>query len=95
MQLASRTLGQSDNRMYTIDYRDFLTKGDTLTSGAITVPSGTVSVPSVCTLLPDNTGFTFFMHAGAVNEDFTATVVATDTNGQIVNDTIEFHVINP
>lgn len=93
MILGTKTLAQKDVRRYTIEYE--LDKGYTLVTATVTVPAGTVSTIGAVTLDPKHQKVYFYVNAGAVNENFTATVQVTDTEGQTVNDTIAFVVTNP
>lgn len=95
MLIGTRNIAQNDQRLINVDYKEFLFKGDTISTVTVTVPTGTLSTIGTITLYPDKTKVRFFVNAGASNETFTATVVMTDSNGQIVHDTLQVSVVNP
>ena len=99
MLLATRQIAVGDIRRYTISYRDFLAKGVILDTSTVTVPAGTTSsigtgarAPSFS---PDFTELAFYVIAGSLDEKFTVSVQVTDTNSEIVNDTMNFTVVAP
>lgn len=93
MLLTSRILGVNDERLYTVSYKEWLQRGATLSTVAVSVPTGTLSTVGAITIYPDEKCVRFFINAGASNEQFTATVVATDSTGQVVHDTVSFQVV--
>jgi hypothetical protein len=95
MLLATRTLGVSDQRLYTISYKGWLARGATLSTVLVTVPAGTTSSIGAITTYPNEECVRFFVTGGVLNEQFTATIVATDSTGQVVHDTMQFMVIAP
>jgi hypothetical protein len=95
MLLTSRNIGVSDIRLYTVSYREWLQRGATLATVAVTVPAGTTSSVGAITLYPEEKCVRFFVTGGVLNEQFTASVVASDSIGQKVNDTVQFLVIAP
>ena len=95
MLLATRNLGVGDTRLYKISYKEFLARGATLVTEAVTVPAGTKSTIGTITLDPDAKAFTFFVVTGSIVESFTASIAVKDSTGQIVNDTMDFQVLTP
>lgn len=95
MLLGSKTLAQNDKRQYTVNYSNFLDKGRVLVTATVTVPTGTSSQVGAVTFDPKQHKVYFFINAGAINENFTATIQITDSEGQRVNDTVNFVVTNP
>lgn len=95
MLLGARTIAQSDQRLILVDYKEFLARGATIVSVAVTLPAGTISTVGAITLFPNKEKVQFFIIAGTTNETFTATVIMTDSTGQIVHDTLEIVVSNP
>lgn len=96
MLLAKRYITQGDTRRYVIDYNDFLLKGIVLTAAVIVNgTAGTTSTVQNVTLDESATKVIFFATGGALNEVFTANVQVTDSNNEVVNDTIQFTVVSP
>lgn len=95
MHLASRNLAVGDTRLYFISYKEWLAKGAVLASLAVTLPAGLTSTVGTITLSPSKEEAWFFINGGVLNEAFTAAVVATDSTGQKVNDTMQFLVMAP
>lgn len=95
MLLGTRNIAQGDKRKYTIDYRDFLEKGVTLKLPVVTAAGALYATVGAVTLDTSDTRLIFFVQAGTISETFTAAVQVQDTNGEIVNDTIDFRVVAP
>ena len=96
MTLAQRNFGVGDTRRVAISYKQWLATGAVLASVAVsivvTVPPATSTVQNA-TLSPDRTGVYFYVTMGVVNEQFTVVVTVTDTNGQVVSDTVDCQVV--
>lgn len=101
MLLADKKIAVGCRLKYIVDYRDFLEPGIKLvengalvfiTPGQIPVPTSTVDTVQV-----DDEGVQvwFYINAGALNEVFTVTVQATDTENETVVDTVQFTVVAP
>jgi len=98
MILGTRTYGYGDVRKIQIDYCDWLTPGYVLSgvTASITPTTGiTSTVTSPATLSPDEKTAYITLTCGVVNESFTLNVVAVDTFGQTVNDTLNVNVVTP
>ncbi len=83
---------------YRLDYSNWLEDGSTVASGTATLVAQTPAITDVTIsgVLVDPTGhLVFFVQGGSVNETFTVAVQATDSRGEIKNDTIAFTVIAP
>jgi hypothetical protein len=93
MLLAKKKLTAGDTRQYFVEYRDALREGDWLITATVTTPAADVTISGVAIL--EGRKVTFFVAGGALNEDFTVTVVATSSTTEVNNDTINFHVIAP
>ena len=99
MLLATRNITQGDVRRFVVDYKDWLNKGYVLDAATATLAltaggdaSSTVAAPSF------NDSFTaiyVYVTAGNLNEAFTVSLQVKDTNGQTVNDTLNFTVVSP
>jgi hypothetical protein len=94
MLLGTRNIAQGDKRRYTIHYGDFLEKGVTLKLPVVTAV-GAVSTVSNVSLDIAETKLIFYIQATSVSEMFTVAVQVQDTNNEVVNDTIGFHVVAP
>lgn len=96
MLLAHRTLCCGDVRRYEVSYTQFLDKGITLKLPVVAVaaqtPAALSTVGSV-SLNPETTHLIFYVTAAALPETFTANVQVQDTNGETINDTINFSVV--
>lgn len=102
MLLGSRNLAVGDTRRYRVSYRDFLCDGVSISAVTVTIPNITLGYTSAIgtgviapELSPDRQEVYFWVVAGALNEAFTVQVQITDTNDQIVNDTIDLQVVSP
>jgi hypothetical protein len=108
MLLGSANLAVGDTRRYTVSYRGFLLPGIKIKAVAVTIeplatpgPDGytATSLIGASTIAPttdpDETVVIFWVVAGVLNEAFTVQVQITDTNNQIVNDTIDLQVVSP
>lgn len=98
MLLGTRIIAQNDLRQFRVNYREFLAKGAFISTVVVTLPAGVASsipVSPAQALSPDKEEVWFYLQAGAVNETFTATVVMTDSTGQIVHDTLSVSVVAP
>lgn len=92
MQLgkASHTVG---NRIkYTIDYREWLDDGVTVSAGVVTSSSTTATINGTAAV--DNR-IIFFVNGGVLAETFTVSIQMTDSKGEIKNDTMAFTVVAP
>lgn len=80
---------------YEIDYSDWLREGDTLTTVTVvmdpTTPTADVVISGI--LVAQGHKAFFMLAGGSVNETFTLDVQATDSRGEITNDTIKFTII--
>lgn len=95
MLLASRTFATGDVRTVRVSFRDFLDRGVTIVTAAVTFPAGTVSTVSSCTLSPDGRWFHFVVTCAPAAETFVAAVAVTTTRGDVINDNIDFNIVNP
>ena len=101
MLLGTRRIAVGDNRRITVDYSGFLPQGVTLNGKTValvlTTPNGSSPTSTVGAVSYDPTQSQIYFNvtAGVLNELFTANVQVTDTNGEIVNDTINFIVAAP
>ena len=99
MLLATQNITQGDVRRYVIDYSQWLNKGFVLASATVTLAltTGGAATSTVSgTVLDDSkTQVYTFITAGALNEAFTASLQVKDTDGQTVNDTLNFTVVSP
>lgn len=83
---------------YRLDYSEWLEDGSTVDSGTATlaVQDPVITDVTVSAVLIDPTGhLVFFVEGGSVNETFTVEVQATDSRGEIKNDTIYYTVQAP
>ncbi len=111
MLLGSRDIALGDVRRFNISYREVLEHDDKSTITGITAtvalpsnvagnPTTTVSV-SLSNLYPDKRAFYFIVAAatiaggGAAGEVDIVTFTVTTSNGETLNDTIQFRVVNP
>lgn len=94
MLIGRKTHTVGDDRRWRVDYRDFLAEGIILTAATCTSDSTTATVDTV-TLSPDKKWVYFYTHGGELNETFTVSIQATDSNSQTINDTVEFTVVVP
>lgn len=99
MSLGRRAHGAGNHIRYVVDYSNWLEEGESLVSGTVvldpdftaTVTDITIGTPAVT---PSN-HLVFMMSGGSANEVFTLDVQATNSRGEIKNDTIEFYVVDP
>lgn len=85
----------SDNKLYTIDYSQWLNTGETL-SGVPTFTIQQTTVPPLAitgaALVNSNTGVSFFVGAGLSGNQYEIEVVANTSLGQTKNDQIYYNV---
>jgi hypothetical protein len=94
MILARKKFTLGDSRQYSVDYSETLREGYWLTSVAVT-SSDPVHFPVTNVLIVEGKVVTFFVSNGILNGNFTVTLVATESNTEVSNHTIEFSVIAP
>lgn len=87
----NHTLGNTTR--YILDYSNWLLQDETLVTGTVTCPSPDVVVSAVKTN-PDST-ISFLVSGGAINEVFTLAIQATNSRGEVKNDTASFLVVSP
>jgi hypothetical protein len=78
---------------YEIDYSDWLEDGTSLTAGTVTIGIVDVTIGTV-TLTPSHR-LVFLLSGGSLNETFILDVQATDSRGEIKNDTLSFSIQAP
>lgn len=93
MLLGTRNITQGDTRRVVVDYSEFLAQGAILASETVIMSSGATSTVQNATLSENKKMLIFFVTAGALNENFTVSVQITDSQGETVNDTINFTVV--
>lgn len=102
MLLGSRNQAVGDTRRYRVSYEGFLPNGVFISAVTVTTPNITPGFTSAIgtgaiapQLSPDKRAVYFWVVAGNLNETFTAQIEITDTNSQVVNDTIDFQIVAP
>ncbi len=102
MLLSSKNVGAGDTRRVTISYDDFLAKGETISTiavtAAVTIPPAISSIGSgglAPSRFLDERAIVFYVLAASINEKFTVDIQITTSLSQIVNDTITFTVVAP
>src|ERR1035437_9552141 len=98
MALLKNILFTAGNKTrFRLDYSEWLEDGSTLTSGTVTL----LGVPTIVDVVISGAAvdaqghLVFFVAGGSVNEVFTIAVQATDSRGEITNDTISFSCVAP
>jgi hypothetical protein len=83
---------------YEIDYSDWLEDGTSLTAGTVTMDAASIGIVDVTigtvTLTPSHR-LVFLLSGGSLNETFILDVQATDSRGEIKNDTLSFSIQAP
>jgi hypothetical protein len=96
MRLAHLFLATSDVRRYTVDYCEFLNRGATLVSPAVSIVTAAVtSTVGSVSLDPSRTKLYFYITAGTEDEVFTVAVQVQTTDSEIANDTVKVTVTTP
>ena|SRR5258708_4286613 len=84
---------------YEIDYDAFLEEGTSLSSGTVVLDPANSPQPTDVTIGAVTVGqghrLIFMLSGGSGNEAFTVDVSATDSRGEIKNDTIKFQIVAP
>jgi hypothetical protein len=93
MLLAKKNHTVGKVRQYYVEYCDALRDGDWLTAASVTSDHASATISGVAII--EGHKITFFVSGGALNEDFTVTIVATSNTTEVTNDTIAFHVVAP
>src|ERR1017187_6928401 len=91
MLLASKRVLVADRKRFEIDYRDWLGKGESLTSVACTVDSGTALIDTI-TLDPNRLSVWFYAYNWTLGDRFNIVVTATTNFSQVRNDRINLFV---
>ena len=108
MLLGAKNHTVGNVRRWFIDYRDWLDDGVTVATftagvqagsdqiGGITGPTGGSAAVAVASpaVVSGHKGV-MVVSGGVLNETFTASLVMTDTKGEVKNDTIAFTVVAP
>lgn len=97
MQLGSLRYATNDVRIFAIYYGEWLAQGYVLSTVTVTIPTANIvsTVDSPAVQSPDSLTAYIKITCGDVKESFTLDVVATDTLGQIVHDTVDVTVVDP
>lgn len=94
MILARKQHTEGDVRQYFVHYDEYLRTGYWLTAASVTSSNPTDFQVSGVSILEGHT-VTFFVSGGVLNANYTLSLQATESNGEIDNDTIEFTVVAP
>lgn len=101
MLLGTRNITSGDIRRCEIDYTDFLTAAGAtghLVSPSVVIapstPSATSTIQSFLMNAQENRLF-FYVKGGIVGESFMVNVQIMDSQGETVNDTVQFLVVSP
>ena len=92
MLLGSKQHTEGDTKRWRIDYSRWLANAVNIESAVITSSSATCTTED-STVLGDEV--VFFLTGGVQGETLTVSVVMTDTDGNVKNDSIAFTVIAP
>lgn len=98
MLLSSNNIAVGSRLKYIVDYRDFLEPGIKVLQASVIVTPGQSPTPTstVDTVTIENGIFVwFYVNAGVLNEVFTVTVQAVDSETETVVDTVQFAVVAP
>ena len=97
MQLGTLRYATNDIRIFAIAYGDWLAQGYILSTVTVTIPTTNIvsTVDSPALQSPDGKTAYIKITCGDVKESFTLDVVAQDTLGQVVNDTVDVTVVDP
>lgn len=100
MLLGSRKLAVGDTRRYVVSYCNYLQRGMKVKSVTVTAlpqSTGLASTSTITQAYVENDGndIIFYVQAGVLNEAFTAQVVVITTDGETVNDTVDFLIVAP
>ncbi len=91
MILARKKHTVGDTRQYFVHYEDMIRTGYWLTAAVVTVDSANVTISG--TEIIEGKTVAFLVAGGVLNETFTVTIVVTESNTEVTNDTVEFNVI--
>jgi hypothetical protein len=92
MILGSKSHTAGDTRRWRVDYSQWLENPDTLVSAVVTSSSATATVDDSSVLGKE---VVFFISGGMQGERATVSIVATDTSGNVRNDSLIFTVLAP
>jgi hypothetical protein len=92
MILGSKVHTAGDTKRWRIDYSRWLVNAVNIASATLTSSSATCTVDDSVVLGDE---VVFFLTGGVQGETVTVSVVMTDTDGNIKNDTIAFTVVAP
>lgn len=99
MFLGTRRFANGDIRTIRINYTDWLMLGYALQSVTANIAAGAAppTQSTVGAIVTDPVEMTAYININCapVNEIFTLNVIATDTFGQTVNDTMSIEIVNP
>jgi hypothetical protein len=99
MFLATRRFATGDVRTVRINYTDWLMPGYALQGVMANIAPGAAppTQSTVGAIVTDPVEMTAYININCapVNETFTLNVVATDTFGQTINDTLSIEIVNP
>src|SRR5208282_5825467 len=93
MLLGTLNSAPSNRLQYTIDYREWLDRGETLVSVVFSVDAGTATIDTV-SYNPPATEVRFFLNGGAASVDYSIFAFATTSFGQQRTDQIAVNVAN-
>lgn len=93
MQLAALNFTRGDTRQFTVDYCDWLPKGARVVTAAVTSSDPLAVISNVVVI--ERARVNFQIAGPTVKNDFTVNLVATDSLGEVTNDTLAFHAVDP
>lgn len=91
--IAHRNHTVGDVRQYFVSYDEVMRRGDWITIAAVTSSTPDAVITGKAIIEPHK--IMFFVGGGVLNEDFTVSLIVTDNNSEIFNDTMAFHVVAP
>ena len=96
MSLGRKNFTVGNTTRFSVDYSDWLERGDTLVSGTAVmgVPAASDIVISSVSVAPSNRLY-FWLSGGSLNELFTIAVQITDSRGGVKTDVCQFIVVAP
>jgi hypothetical protein len=92
MILGSKQHTAGDTKRWRIDYSRWLANAVNIASATITSSSATCTVDDSVVLGDE---VVFFLTGGVRGENVTLSVMMTDTDGNVKNDTVSFTVVAP
>ena len=84
----------ANRRQYTIDYSDWLQRGETLVSVVFSIDSGPATIDTV-SYSPSATEVRFFLNGGTPGSNYNIFAFATTTFGQQRTDQLAVYVATP